>query len=73
MVKMHCWETYLVHEWKSRTAKSLLAGKGPVKPTQRVKIAHSFSVCVKSVPLYHFKLAYVVLNIAIKAVFETHF
>ena len=42
MVKMHCWETYLVDEWKSRIAKSLLAGKEPVKLMQRVKIAHSF-------------------------------
>ena len=54
-------------------AKSLLAGKGPVKLMQRVKIAHSFSVCVPSVPRYHFKLAYVVLNIAVKEFFETHF
>ena len=32
-----------------------------------------FIVCVKSVPLYHFKLAYVVLHIAVKKIFETHF
>ena len=31
------------------------------------------TVCVKSVPLYHFKLAYVVLDVAIKEFFETHF
>ena len=42
MVKLHCWETYLAHEWKNRAGKSLLAGKGPVKLMQRVKIAHSF-------------------------------
>ena len=42
MVKLHCWETYLSHEWKNRTAKSLLAGKGPVKLMHQVKIAHSF-------------------------------
>ena len=30
-----------------------------------------FTVCVKSVPLYHFKLAYVVLHIAVKEFFET--
>ena len=26
----------------------------------------SFTVCVKSVPLYHFKLAHVVLHVAVK-------
>ena len=62
MVKLHCWETYLAHEWKNRTAKSLLAGKGPVKLMQHVKIAHSFLQFVS----HQFKLAYVVLNIAVK-------
>ena len=28
-----------------------------------------FTVCVKSVPLYHFKLAYVVLHMAVKRFF----
>ena len=32
-----------------------------------------FTVCVKSVSLYHFKLAYVVLHMAVKEFFETHF
>ena len=32
-----------------------------------------FTVCVKSVPCYHFKLAYVVLQMAVKEFFETHF
>ena len=32
-----------------------------------------FTFCVKSVPLYHFKLAYVVLPMAVKEFFETHF
>ena len=32
-----------------------------------------FAVCVKSVPLYHFKLAYIVLPMAVKEFFETHF
>ena len=36
---------------------------------QRVKIAHSFSVCVKSVPRYHFKLAYKLLHIVVKEFF----
>ena len=36
--------------------------KGPVKLTQWVKIA----VCVKSVPLYYFKVSYVVLHMAVK-------
>ena len=40
--------------------------KGPVKLIKRVKIAHSFLVCVKSVPRYHFKLAHVVLQVAVK-------
>ena len=30
-------------------------------------------VCVKSVQLYHFKLTYVVLHVAVKEFFETHF
>ena len=33
----------------------------------------TFTVCVKSVALYHFKLAYVLLRMAVKEVFETHF
>ena len=40
--------------------------KGPVELMHRVKIAHSFSVCVKPVPLYYFKLAYVVIRMAVK-------
>ena len=32
-----------------------------------------FTVCVKSVRLYHFKLAFVVLHVAVKGFFETHF
>ena len=32
-----------------------------------------FTVCAKPVPLYHFKFAYVVLHIAVKEFFETHF
>ena len=40
---------------------------------QQVKIAHSFLVCVKSVPRYHFQLAYVVPQMAVKEFFETHF
>ena len=43
--------------------------KGPVKLIQRVKIAHSFSVCVKSVPLCHFKHAFVVLHTDVKDFF----
>ena len=39
---------------------------------QQVKIAHSFLQCVKSVPRYHFKLTYVVLQMAVKEFFETH-
>ena len=32
-----------------------------------------FTVCVKSVPRYHFQLAYVVLQMAVREFFETHF
>ena len=32
-----------------------------------------FIVCVKSVPRYYFKIAYVVLQMAVKEFFETHF
>ena len=32
-----------------------------------------FTVCVKSVPCYHFKLAYVVLQMAVKEFFEPTF
>ena len=45
--------------------------KASVKLMQRVKIAHF--LCVKSVALYHFKIAYVVLHMAVKEFFETHF
>ena len=47
--------------------------KGPVKLMQRVKISHLFLVCVKSVPCYHFKFVYAVLQMAVKEFFETHF
>ena len=32
-----------------------------------------FTVCVRSVPLYDFKLAYGVLHMAVKEFFESHF
>ena len=32
-----------------------------------------FTVCVKSVPRYHFKLAYVILQMAVKEFVEIHF
>ena len=47
--------------------------KGPVKLIKRVKIAHSFLQCVKSVPRCHFKLAYIILQMAVKEFFETRF
>ena len=47
--------------------------KGPVKLIQWVKIGHSFLQSVKSVPLYHFKLAYVVLHMLVEEFFETDF
>ena len=51
----------------------IVRNKVPVKLIQRVKIAHFiFSVCVKSVPLCHFRLAFVVLHMAGKEFFESH-
>ena len=47
--------------------------KGHVKLIKQVKIAHSFLVYVKSVPRYHFKLVYVILQMAVKEFFEIHF
>ena len=32
-----------------------------------------FTVCVRSVPPYHFKLAFVILQMAVKEFFEIHF
>ena len=45
--------------------------KGPVKLIKRVEIAHSFlhSLSDRSVPRYHFKLAYVILQMAAKKFF----
>ena len=40
--------------------------KGPVKLIKRVKIAHSFLYSVRSVPHYHFNLAYVILQMTVK-------
>ena len=44
--------------------------KGPVKLINTVGENNSFffTVCVKSVPHYHFKLAYIVLQIAVNGV-----
>ena len=47
--------------------------KEPVKLIKRVKITHSVLQSVKSVPRYHFKLAYVVLQMAVKEFLENHF
>ena len=44
-----------------------------LKLIKLVKIAHFLKVCVKSVPRYHFDLAYVVLQMAVKEFFEKHF
>ena len=56
-----------------KSPKDTTKAKGPVKLIKRVKMAHSFLVCVKSVPRYHFKLAYVILQMAVKTFLETHF
>ena len=47
--------------------------KGPVKLIKRVKIALSCLVCVRSVSRYDFKLAYVILEMAVEEFFQTHF
>ena len=47
--------------------------KGPVKLIKRENGSFIFTICAKSVPLYHFKFAYVVLQMAVKEFFETHF
>ena len=54
--------------------KSIPDAKGLVKLMQRVKnSSFIFTVCVRSVPRYQFKLAYVILQMAVKEFFETHF
>ena len=49
--------------------------KGPVKLIKRVKIAHSFLQSLSDilVPHCHFKLAYVIQQMAVKEFFETDF
>ena len=51
----------------------LFIDNGPAKLIKLVKIADSFLVCVRSVPRYHFNIAYVILQMAVKEFFETHF
>ena len=51
----------------------LAGAKGHVKLMQRVRKAHSFLQFVISVSLFHFKLANVVLRMAVKEFFESHF
>ena len=57
---------FLTHELKQRkgTCEANRAGENS---------SFIFTVCVKSVPCYHFKLAYVVLQMAVKEFFETYF
>ena len=52
---------------------SKLCYEGLVKLIKRVKIAHLFLQCAKSVPCYHFKLVYVILQMAVKEFFDTNF
>ena len=48
--------------------------KGPVKLTETGEnSSFIFTVCVKSVPRYHFKLVYVILQMALKDFYETNF
>ena len=52
-----------------------------IMKTQRTCVANPagensssiFTVCVKSVPLYHFQLAFVVLHMTVKEFFGSHF
>ena len=50
-------------EWTKMTCEANLASENS---------SFIFTVCVKSVPLYHFKLAYVGLHMAVKELFEAH-
>ena len=54
------------NSFRVRPASVKSGQKGPVKLIKRVKIAHSFLQSVKSVPRYHFKLTYVILQMAVK-------
>ena len=53
-------------------AKNLIFDKGPVNEVGEIN-SFIFTVCVKSVPRYHFKVAYLVLQMDVKEFFETHF
>ena len=43
------------------------------KPNQVGENSSFTLACVKSVARYHFKLAYVILQMAVKELFKTHF
>ena len=43
------------------------------KPNQAGENSSFILACVKSVARYHFKLAYVILPMAVKELFKTHF
>ena len=45
--------------------------KGPNQASENSSFI--FTVCVRSVPRYHFKLTYPILHMAVKEVFETDF
>ena len=47
--------------------------KSDTKRKYEANSSFIFTVFVKSVPFYHFKLAYVVLHMAVKEFFEAHF
>ena len=53
-----------IHTFGERTCEVNPAGE---------KYSFIFTVFVKSVPLYHVKLAYVALHMAVIEFFETHF
>ena len=50
---------------------SKIEQKGPTQVGENSSFI--FIVCVRSVPRYHFKLAYVILQMAVKEVLETDF
>ena len=68
-VKSGCWFLMLTKKLKQTTWKALTkdTSKGPVKLIRRGEnSSFILTVWVKSVPLYHFKLACVALHIAVK-------
>ena len=59
------WKTTeMINDFDQRTCEANPVGENS---------SFTFTACVKSVPLHHFKLAYVASHMAVKEVFEIHF